>query len=302
MKKSIQSIITLCLVAFLAVSCKSTSTASTTKAPAKEEKLANSLLWKISGNGLEKPSYLYGTVHMTCNYKLTEKLKTAFAETSQIALEVDMDDPAMPMKAMQGMMMKGDASIKDMLSAEDYKKLDTYFTKNTGMGVAMLNKAKPFMLMSLLLSKSTGCEKPTSYEDEFVKIAKADKEEVLGLETIESQLALFDVIPYDVQLKEVMKMVNDGEEETKKQFAELSALHTAENIEGLMKMMQEEEGMTKDFSDKLLDNRNKNWIPVIEKMSKEKPTFYGIGAMHLSGENGVIKLLRKAGYTVTAVK
>lgn len=303
MKKTINSIITLCLVAFLAVSCKSTTaTTSTTKAPAKEEKLANSLLWKISGNGLEKPSYLFGTIHMTCNYQLSDKLKDAFAQTDQIALEIDMDDPQMQMKMMQGMMMKDDKSIKGMLSDEEYKKLDTFFKENTGMGLAMFNKAKPFMLMSMLLLKSTGCEKPKSYEEEFVKIAKTDKEEVLGLETIESQLAIFDDIPYEEQLKEVIKMVDKGVDGTTEDFVKLSELHTAENIEGLLKLMEEEEGMTKDFSDKLLDTRNKNWIPVIEKMSKEKPTFYGVGAMHLAGENGVIKLLRKAGYKVEAVR
>ena len=51
----------------------------------------------------------------------------------------------------------------------------------------------------------------------------------------------------------------------------------------------------------LLINRNKNWIPEISKYAKEKPTFFGVGAGHLPGENGVINLLRKAGYTVKAV-
>lgn len=300
MKKSINKIIALCLIAFVAISCKTTSSVAN---KAKEsDKLANSLLWKITGNDIQKPSYLYGTIHMTCNYNLSDKLKKAFDETTQVALEVDMDDPQMQIKVMQGMLMKDGKTIKGMLSSEDYTKLDNHLKKNAGMGVAMLNKAKPFILMSMLISKSAGCDKPKSYEDEFVKIAKAQKEEVVGLETIESQLALFDEIPYEAQLKDIMKMVNDGKEKTVEAFTKLSNLHTAENIEGLLKLAQEEEGMTKDFSDKLLENRNKNWIPVIKKMAKEQPTFFGVGAMHLPGENGVIKLLRKAGYTVTAVK
>lgn len=303
MKKSIQSIIALYLIAFLAVSCKSTTKAtSATKTPAKEEKLANSLLWKISGNGLEKPSYLFGTIHMTCNYELSEKLKKAFDETSQIALEVDMDDPQMQMKVMQKMMMEDGKSIKSLLTAEEYSKLETYFNETTGMGLAMFNKMKPFSLLSLLAMKATNCEKPTSYEGEFVKIAKSQNEEVLGLETIESQIAIFDSIPYKSQLKDILKMANDGLDKTKTKFAKLSSLHQNENIEGMLVLTNETEGMTKDFADKLLDGRNKNWIPVIEKMAKEKPTFFGVGALHLPGENGVIKLLRKAGYTVIAVK
>ena len=54
--------------------------------------------------------------------------------------------------------------------------------------------------------------------------------------------------------------------------------------------------------DKLLTNRNKNWISKISEYSKQQPTFFGVGAGHLAGENGVIKLLRKAGYSVEAVQ
>lgn len=86
--------------------------------------------------------------------------------------------------------------------------------------------------------------------------------------------------------------------------ADLTALgtfHKNEDIEGMLKMASETEGMTAEFSDLLLDNRNKNWIPEITRLAKEKPSFFGVGALHLPGENGVIKLLRKAGFSVTPV-
>jgi uncharacterized protein YbaP (TraB family) len=86
-------------------------------------------------------------------------------------------------------------------------------------------------------------------------------------------------------------------------FQKLMQLYDSENIEGMESLMQKDINLTTSkHKDKMLDNRNKNWIPKIEEFSKVQPTFYGVGAAHLAGENGVIKLLRKAGYTVTAVK
>ena len=305
MKKSINSIIALVLFTIFLTSCgstaKTTSTTSTTVASVKEEKLANSLLWKISGNGLEKPSYLYGTIHMTCNYLLTDKMKNAFAETDQLALEIDMDDPDMQTKMMQSMMMTDGKTIKSILSEEDYTKLAGFFKENAGMSLEMFNTIKPFAISAMLISKMVPCSPPGSYEAEFMKIAKEQNEEVNGLETIEFQLSVFDSIPYKDQLDDLVKMANEGIEESKTEFTKISELYSNEDIEGLLSIMTESEDMTAKFKEVLLDKRNKNWIPVIKEMTQQKPTFFGVGAMHLPGKTGVIKLLRAEGYTVEAV-
>jgi len=300
-KKSINSIIAFVLFTIFLTACSSTAKTTQAIIPIKEAKLENSLLWKISGKGLEKPSYLYGTIHMTCNYVLTDKMKNAFAETNQLALEVDMDDPKMQAKMMQGMMLTGGKTMKSILSEEDFSKLSTFFKENTGMNLEMFNTIKPFAVTAMLISKMIPCSPPGSYEVEFMKIAKEQNEDVKGLETIEYQMSVFDSIPYKDQLDDLVKMAVEGLEESKTEFIRITELHTKEDIEGLLKIMTESEDMTAKFKDELLDKRNKNWIPVIQEMSKEMPTFFGVGAMHLPGEAGVIKLLRKEGYTVEPV-
>jgi len=303
MKKINNSILLLFMAVFM-FSCNSTSktvATSTENATVQETKLDNSLLWKISGNGLEKPSYLYGTIHMTCNYKLSDKMAKAFAETDQITLEIDMDDPAMQAKMMKGMMMADGKTMKGILSEEDFEQLNVFFKENTGMNLEMFNTMKPFAVSAMLISKLVPCNPPASYEAEFMKIAKEQQEEIKGLETIEYQMSVFDSIPYKDQLDDLVKMAKEGLEESKSEFDKLNQLYDNEDIEGLMTMMMETDDMTAEFADELLTKRNQNWIPVIQEMSQETPTFYGVGAMHLAGEQGVIKLLRKAGYTVEAV-
>ena len=75
---------------------------------ANAQELEKSLLWEISGEGLESPSYLYGTIHATCDATLDANTLKALDETKQLYLEIDMDDKEMPMQMMKYMKMNND--------------------------------------------------------------------------------------------------------------------------------------------------------------------------------------------------
>ena len=73
---------------------------------ANAQELEKSLLWEISGEGLESPSYLYGTIHATCDATLDANTLKALDETKQLYLEIDMDDKEMPMQMMKYMKLR----------------------------------------------------------------------------------------------------------------------------------------------------------------------------------------------------
>ncbi|AXG71864.1 TraB family protein [Kordia sp. SMS9] len=295
MKKKL-SLIILLVVSFF-ISCNSYKSASNSdEAP----KLANSLLWKISGKDITKPSYLYGTIHLTCDYTYTDKLRKAFDETERLVLEIDMTDPKLQANMMKLLFMKDGKTIKGMMSDEDYKTLSDFFKKQVGVDLTMFNTMKPFAITATLTQKMAVCDNGTAYETEFMKVAKEQKEEVIGLETIEDQMKVFDNIPYEEQLKSLVEMATSGMEESKKSFDKMTKYYNAEDLEGLVSVMTEQ-GMEADFQESLVDQRNRNWIPLIEKIATEAPAFIGVGALHLPGEQGVINLLRKQGYTVEPV-
>ncbi|HMK25356.1 MAG TPA: TraB/GumN family protein, partial [Chitinophagaceae bacterium] len=89
----------------------------------------NTLLWKISGNGLEKPSYLFGTIHMLCadDAVLSDNMKKAISSCDQVYFEVDMDNLFEMIGAIGKMKMNGDTTLQDLLSKDDYKKVKSYF-------------------------------------------------------------------------------------------------------------------------------------------------------------------------------
>ena len=266
------------------------------------QELENALLWEISGNGLEKSSYLFGTIHVTCNATLSEHVKDALNKTTQLALEIDMDDPGMQGKIMLNMRMKENKTLKNFVSEEDFAAIDSLFTKKVGMSVKMLQSMKPSLLSAMFLPSLLDCSMQ-SIEVELIKVAKEQKEDIKGLETVASQMEIFDLIPYEDQVEELLKSVKDNLLRDKENLVKMLEIYDSENITEMLTYMEDDkENNLGKYMDIMLDKRNKNWIPVIIAYAKEQPTFFGVGAGHLAGENGVIQLLRKEGYTLRPIQ
>lgn len=265
------------------------------------QQLENATLWKITGKDLTKPSYLFGTIHITCDATLSEDVIEALDKTTQVVLEIDMDDPALQSKMMSKVFMKEGKTLKDFVNEEEYTMIDSLLIKNVGMSVKMLERMKPFFISTSYLPKLLDCPME-SFEAELVKVSKSQNEEVKGLETIEDQLRVFDDIPYKDQIKDLVKSAKDNLASDKNKIKVLLEIYKSQNITKMFNVMLEDDSATAKHMDKLLDNRNTNWIPKIALFAKEQPTFFGVGAGHLAGEKGVITLLRKAGYTLTAIQ
>ena len=93
-------------------------------APLQSQELEKSLLWEISGNGLKESSYLYGTIHITCDASLDDNIKKALDNTSLLVLELDMDDPQLMQKMQQGAVNEGMKNISGEFTAEQKKIVD----------------------------------------------------------------------------------------------------------------------------------------------------------------------------------
>lgn len=266
------------------------------------QELEKSLLWKISGNGLKDDSYLFGTIHITCDATLDAITLNALENTKQLYLELDMDEKSMQMQMMQHMMMKDGTKLSTLLNAEDFKTVDEFLKKNLNMSAKLFDSFKPFMITTMLYPKMIDCPFQ-SVESVLMKVTEEQNEEVFGLETIEDQMKVFDAISYEIQAEELVKMAKGDLEKDKEEMNKMLKIYQKKDIEGMLKMMNDSDNkITSENQDILLNDRNKNWIPIMVKTMKDKPTFFGVGAGHLAGEEGVIKLLRKKGYKVEAVQ
>ncbi|MBE8727448.1 TraB/GumN family protein [Flavobacterium hungaricum] len=258
-------------------------------------KLENSLLWEVSGNGLSKPSYLYGTVHMICSgdYFLTEKTKKAFDASSKLVLEINFADPKETLE-MQKLAM-GKEPLSKKLSPEQLTKLDAILKRTSGMTVQQVDGFNMMTVMSLISMKSFGCTDLKFYELDFIEQAKKKNMTFGGLETVKSQ---FSILEGAYSNDEMIKMLEESDQEATSKLVEE---YKKENIDALYDIITDKKVTSEKTKKEILDNRNLNWIKIMPELMEKETVFFAVGSAHLGGEFGVIDLLRKAGYSVKPV-
>lgn len=297
--------ISIFFVAFSA--CKTARTASSDI----NKPLEKALLWQITGPDIKIPSYLYGTIHIidSKDYFLPKGTMTALDAVKKVVFEIDMKEMS-DMSAIMGMMnkifMKDGMTLKDLVTDSEYKMIGDHFQK-MGLPIFMLERMKPMFLTVFAYGDMdpSGLKNGNmkSYEMEFMELANNAGKETGGLESIDFQIGLFDEIPYDAQAKMLVDAIkaSSGTVENN-EFQKMTQMYLDQDINAMISMLSDEGSEVAGFEDKLLTERNKNWIPQIIEGARLQPTFYAVGAGHLAGPNGVITLLRKAGMKVTPFK
>jgi len=141
------------------------------------------------------------------------------------------------------------------------------------------------------------CATPAGIEEELMKIAKEDKKEIKGLETMQFQASVLDSIPYEWQAKELLKNI-DSFSVYKSEFEQMLDLYKKQELDSMRNMITKSEFGSEKYEDLLLNDRNKNWVKQLKEIMKNESVFVAVGAGHLVGDFGLINLLRKEGYKV----
>lgn len=266
------------------------------------------IFWKISGNGLAKPSYLLGTHHLIEREQIPgfDKIASCIDQTDMVVGEMDMSKMlSMQVKLIQSGIMK-DSSMNQLLNAEDYQLVDARFKELMGKGLDQLGRMKPAMLSAMytvmFYMKETNTKKePEAVDIEVQKIGKKAGKKILGLETIDQQI---DFLLNSSSLKHQAEMLVEAVRDKDKAIDLLKQLNEAYQAGDLSKMvsLSKEDGSANENDLKILiDDRNKNWLNQLVKIIPEKSCFIAVGCLHLADEKGLIQLFRNAGYSVEAV-
>ena len=251
---------------------------------------------------MKQPSYLFGTIHLLCpkDYIWTPAMKRSLKSCKEVCFEMDMDDPSVMMQVASGMIDNSGKTLKDHFSSEDYEIIERFVTDSLHMNIMMFQQMKPTALQSLFTTKALNCANPVSYEANIMEEAKKQKKEITGLEEAYEQIALFNNLPEDSLIKELVDMAKDYSKE-RDEFNRMLQAYKNQDLPLLYEIIERSRTTSEDLST-FLDERNKKWIERMEERMEQKPVFFAVGAGHLPGENGIIQLLRNHGYEVTPVK
>ena len=243
--------------------------------------------------------YLFGTVHILKPGMgwFDEAVKDAFDKSDRLVLE--MVEPgageAQQLFAKYGLDQTGKTLSSKMTA--DEKAIFTKAMEKVGLPAAAFEPFDPWaaaVTMQVMGLQKGGYDVSSGVETQLTAAAKATKKPIAGVETMESQLAIFDTLSQETQVKflvEASKVVDD----MNSSMDAMVALWAKPDPDGLARVMNE--GLTdpKLYS-ALLTNRNANWAAWInEQMKKPGTTFMAVGAGHLSGTTSVPKLLTAYG-------
>lgn len=227
-------------------------------------------------------------------------MERSFAACKKVCFEMDMDDESVATDATAGLMNPEGKTLKDYFTKEQYERLSRYIKDSIGVSMDMLQTMKPIALETIMIAKATGCGIPVSYEANLMDKAHKAKHEVIGLETVKEQLDAMSSLPDDSTVASVMQMTDDMST-IRNGWNAMVAAYKKQDLPNLYKQIRDSKELG-DATSVLLEDRTKRWIPRIEKIVNTQPTFIAVGAGHLWGDDGVIALLRRAGYSVEPIK
>lgn len=267
----------------------------------------NSLLWKISGNGLKQPSFLYGTMHTSDArvFAFSDSVMPFLNSARAYAMELDPKE-ALDLSLITKLMMGKDYSLKKMIPEREYKLLDSVVKKQIGFSVSLFDNVAPVLTMTVLemgsmdLSDSSIDGNTEVLDMYFYKQAKKMKKKIIGIETVDEQLGALNSLNYQEQADLLLEEIHLLEENNTEGIDAVK-FYVEQNLDSLASSDMEAQ-MPEKFYKALVTDRNIRMANCIAEFIKAQSTFIAVGALHLPKATGVIDLLRKKGFAVEVVK
>ena len=264
------------------------------------------LLWKVSdaNNSL----YLLGSFHMlkTSDYPLAKSTDLAFDNAEQLYFELspeEMNNPALGQKMAQAAMRTDGKTLQQSLSAETWKKFEASAAKNN-LPAANFQSFEPWfvaLILSVTEMQKVGLNPALGLDKHFMERAAKAGKPAKGLETGDSQIAIFDGMGVKQQ-EQFLQDALDESADMKKKIDELHSSWRNADDKALFNIMAKEMNQKyPELYQTINLDRNKAWLPKLEAMLKDNDkddVMVVVGSLHLIGDDGVIKMLKTKGYKV----
>ena len=274
------------------------------------------LLWKVSGNGLSRPSYIMGTYHFA-PANMMEKIpgmERALEGCDVVVGEIDKEEMMgqdAQMKMAMAMMAPADSTLDVLFSPEDYAIVEQVFDKyfsNMGVKLSQMNMLKPGAISVQMQAMQAVKHFPNFNESELIDMAVQTRANEMGrpsigLETIDEQIELLFNSPLTEQAEGLLEACKKDDLFTVQSSALVEA-YMAQDLTELERIFTDPElgGDDAEAMDALIYERNRNWAEKLVKMMPERAALVCVGAGHLPGDQGLLQLLRYRGYTVEPMK
>jgi len=228
------------------------------------------------------------------------------------------NDAAAMAKMQQAMMLPTGQSLAKLLTPDQLTRFNAFVKDVMGVDIAanpavaaQIYSLSPATLeaqftLLLCLKQQPDFDAQNLFDGFFQKAAMETGKAVGGLETLDAQIKLlYQGKSIERQVTDLMCLI-DHTDYTVSMLERLRAAFFAQDLEAIAALTEEKMGnacdATAEEQDQLIYTRNAEWAAKLPAIMQTAPTLFAVGAAHLPSERGLLSLLRKAGYEVTAVK
>jgi len=263
------------------------------------------LLWKIEKPG-QLPSHIFGTMHVGDPrvVNLAPEVEYAFINADRFGMEMLLTLAAEG-KIISGSFFNDGRSLKSVMQKDDYRKLLDLLNRRLYLPENVITNMRPWAVLVMLMMPRPGdSDKESALDMMLYRRAAVRKIPLLGLETPEEQLAVFETMSIEEQVWMLNRSVQEFNE-LSDQIPLMLKAYLNRNLEGLVKLqdqyMYDDSDIDDRFMHELVDKRNIRMVDRMQNFLAQGNAFIAIGALHLPGKDGVLHLLEQKGYSVSAV-
>ncbi len=255
---------------------------------------AKTFLYKITGNGLEKPSYLYGTIHLRDSrlFNLQDSLYSYISQCDVFANEVEPDSMTGKIIDFQKR-QKEQLTLGEQLDPAALARVKKKYQHLTETPVEKLTVLELLGSSEEYWNRQESSDKMVTFLDMYLMgLARDWGKQIKGLEKIEDQINLFDRLLDGQNPEEVLESAIGRN----KLQNELIKAYLNTDMQVISRYVA---SLPPDLENIFLSDRNKKMLQSMEAIMPGASLFAAVGAAHLPGTQGLIQLLRDKGYTVT---
>lgn len=292
--RSIRRLVLVLGALSLAVACSSASAQS--RLPA----------WSATHPDKAGTLLLLGSIHLLreSDYPLPPIVDTIYSQADNIVFELDLDDiepTSVQTQFTAAALLANGATLRDVLDASLYSRT-TQFAEQLGIDVQLFARFEPWFVATMLMSfglSQQGYEPQFGIEQHLLGRALRDGKEVLGVEALQAQVEVFDLLSEHDQAALLEQTLSEFEADSDAMQELVDAWRNGQ-LDALQDDLLSDFDQFPGLYDRLVVNRNTAWTSVLENLSaRDEVSAIIVGALHLVGEHSVIELLRARGYQIS---
>lgn len=255
------------------------------------------LLWEISGGSAKEPSYLFGTMHVkdARAFGRSEAVYEKIAACEVFCTEIALDE--LSFSSLANLQLPRGQSLEQFLSEKKYAKLKQVLWKTFCLNLDQFRFLKPIVIANLIDERALENEMPEALDRHLWNYAQRLGKTCIGVETVDEQIDLLRKIPLEKQLHSLLSISRNISNQ-RKRVRTMTHAYEQGDIYRIYQMARRGSG---ELRRAMIFDRNRLMADRLAELLLQSSLFFAVGAGHLAGDKGLIRLIKKQGFRIRPV-